>query len=73
MQLDAAQRAYDRAARDYRRATHAMFHAETPAAQKRHARKARVAQQRMRDAARDRARLACDAEAFAEFQQRWAA
>lgn len=57
MTYDRAEQALSRARRDYHRAVNAMMGAETPRAQARHARTARVAETRIRDASRDLARL----------------
>lgn len=65
MTYDRADLALSRARRDYHRAISALFNAETDAARQRHARRARTAEGRIRDARRDLARLACDLEDMA--------
>lgn len=68
MTLDKAEAALERARSDYARAIRAMFNAETVSAQKRHSRRAQTAATRIRDAARDRARLSCDLDALRELR-----
>lgn len=68
MTLDAADKALDRARGDHAHAMRALFDAETLSAQKRHARRAKVASTRIREAMRDRARLSCDLEAMREYR-----
>ena len=57
MTYDRAEQALSRARRDYHRAVNALFNAETEAARHRHARRARVAESRIREAMRDLSRL----------------
>ncbi len=60
MTYDRAAIALSRARADFAHHLNSAMLAETPRAQARHARKARVAQSRIRDAARDMGRLGCD-------------
>ena len=60
MTYDRATHALARARRDYERATYAALNAETERAQKRHARRARIAEGRIRDAKRDLARIGAE-------------
>lgn len=57
MTYDRAEQALSRARRDYHRAVSALMNAETPRAQQRHARRARIAEKRIREAQQDLARL----------------
>lgn len=73
MQLDSAVRNETRARKAYERAVDALFGAETESARKRHARRAHVAARQMREAMRDKARLACDLDALREYREAQAA
>jgi hypothetical protein len=53
MMIQTAERALNRAARDYRHAVAMLMQAETPRAQARHSRRAKVAARRMAEARRE--------------------
>ena len=60
MTYDRAVQALAIARKDYERSTFAAMNAETDEAKRRHARRARNAEGRIRDARRDLARLGCE-------------
>lgn len=60
MTYDRASIALSRARDDYAHAIDALMSATSEAARRRHARRARVAEGRIRDAKRDMSRLGCD-------------
>jgi hypothetical protein len=61
MTYDRAQKLMSRAKCDYTHAARALANAETPAAQRRHARRMRRAESAIRDLQRDLASLGCEA------------
>jgi hypothetical protein len=65
MTYERAERALSRARDDYAHHVQGALNAESDAARKRHARKARTALQRIRDAHHDMAHLGCDLDAWA--------